>query len=367
MANGETSATGRSVLGTLFLVFLAIVGLSVVDTYLARTERSENRAEAERLAAAGRTAGPLNAVADFKGAIGIERENPDYWLALGQAQLAAGELADAEGTLNELLRRDSTSGPANLALARVLVKEGRITDAVSAYHRAIYGHWDRDAGANRVSARFELVNLLAQQGSKEELLAELLPLLDVTPDDLESRKRLGRLFLVAGSAQRAGEIFRDILDKQPQDADAYAGLGESEFARGNYQTAHNDFQKAADLRPTDEGIQGRLKLSAEVLALDPMRRGLGPEEQYRRSLKMLDLASAAVTRCSSLLSPLDSEAEEEAQKALNSKVGAVRMSEALESNLSLAEQLWKVREQECKAGPTAEEEALGLVLARIAQ
>jgi tetratricopeptide (TPR) repeat protein len=345
------------VLGTMGLVLLAIVALSGVDTFLARTERSENLAEADRLAAAGRAAKPVDAVAEFKAAIAIERENPDYWLALGQAQLAAGQLADAEGTLTELLRRDSTAGAVNLALARVLVKEGRITDAVSAYHRAVYGHWDRNAEASRTNVRFELVNLLAQQGSKEELLAELLPLLDVAPDDLELRERLGHLFLTAGSAPRAGEIFRDIIRKHPQDADAYAGLGEGEFARGNYQAAHQDFQIASDLRPSDEGIKGRLDLSTEILALDPMRRGLGLEEQYRRSVKMLEVASAAVARCSG----------EEIPKTVAQRVGSAGLSAALDSNLNLAEQLWKMRMQECKQGPSGEQEALRLVLARIAQ
>jgi tetratricopeptide (TPR) repeat protein len=359
----ESSPTGRSVLGTLGLLLIAVVALSAADAFLARTERSENRAEAARLAAAGHAANPVDAVSNFKAAIAIERENPDYWLALGEAQLTAGQLTDAEGTLTELLRRDSTAGAANLALARVLVKEGRITDAVPAYHQAIYGHWDRDAGTSRVNVRFELVNLLAQQGSKEELLAELLPLLDVAPDDLLARKRLGHLFLVAGSAPRAGEIFHDILRKHPQDADAYAGLGESEFARGNYQTAHQDFQIAANLRPSDEGIRGRLDLSNEVLALDPMRRGLGPEEQYRRSVKMVELASAAVTRCATVLSPAASDAIGEAQKAAKNRVSPA----GLESNLNLAEQLWKIRQQECKQAPAGSEEALRLVLAKIAQ
>ncbi len=362
MANGESSANGKSVLVTLALVFLAIAALSAADTFLARTERSENRAEAERLAAAGRAANPVEAVADFKSAIAIERENPDYRLALGEAQLAAGELADAEGTLNELLSRDSTSGRANLALARVLAKEGRIPEAVSAYHRAIYGHWDRDPQANRVKVRLELVKLLAQQSSKEELLAELLPLLDVAPDDLDLRKELGNLFLAAGSAPRAAEIFREILRTHPQDPDAYAGLGEAEFASGNYQTARGDFQIASDLRPMDLAIQRRLELCKAVLALDPMRRGLGPEEQYRRSLKMLDLATAAIERCS-----LTSDAVEDARKAMDNHPGPARLSEALESNLNLAEQLWKIREQECKQGPTPEEEPLRLVLAKIAQ
>ena len=169
MPINETSPTGRSVIGTLGLVLIAVILLSIADTYLARTERSENHAEAIRLAAAGQTAKPIDAVADFKAAIAIERENSEFWLQLGEAQLAAGQLADAEATLDEILRRDSTAGAVNLVLARVLVKEGRIIDAVSAYHRAIYGHWDHDPEGNRVTVRFELVNLLAQQGSKEEL------------------------------------------------------------------------------------------------------------------------------------------------------------------------------------------------------
>ncbi|MGA3188248.1 MAG: tetratricopeptide repeat protein [Bryobacteraceae bacterium] len=348
----ETPTTGGSVLGTLGLVAIAIVALSIADAYLARTERSENRAEAERLAAAGQ----------FKAALAIERDNPAYWLALGQAQLAAGELADAEGTLTELLRRDSTAGAANLALARVLVKEGRIAEAVSIYHRAIYGRWDRDAEKNRVDVRFELVNLLAQQGSKEELLAELLPLLDVAPDDLGVRERLGRLFLVAGSPVRAEEIFREILRQHPLDADAYAGLGESEFARENYQAARSDFQTAANLRPFDTEILARLKLSTEVLALDPMRRGIGPEEQYQRSLKMLDLATESIDRCGAAVPGTDT-----AQKIITSHARPAKLSEAVESNLNLAEQLWKSRQQMCKQAPTAEEEPLRLVLAKIAQ
>jgi len=370
-AANEFSPTGRSVAGTLGLVALAIVALSIVDAYLARTERLENRSEADRLVAAGRglmaKGRPLDAVSQFKTALEMERENSGDWLALGQAQLAADRLSDAETTLSELLRRDSTAGAANLALARVLVKEKRITDAVSTYHRAIYGHWDQDAEKNRVSVRFELVNLLAQQGSKEELLAELLPLLDVAPDDLAVREHLGHLFLAAGSAPRAGEIFREILRDHPADADAYAGLGESEFARGNYQTAHSDFQTASSLRPFDTDILGRLELATKVLALDPMRRGIGPEEQYRRSVEMLALASTAVTRCGGAISAGEQDTVDSAQGAMKSHNRLVKLSEAVESNLNLAEEMWKIRQSICKQATSAEEEPLRLVLAKIAQ
>ena len=168
---------------------------------------------------------------------------------------------------------------------------------------------EHDAYQNRVIVRFELVNLLSQQVSKEELLADFLTLLDVAPNDLAVRQRLGRLFLTAGSAVRAGEIFHDILRQHPLDADAYAGLGESEFARGNYLTAHSDFQMALNLRPADTAIPARLELSAAVLALDPMRRGIGPEEQYQRSLKMLEMATEEVSRCGSAGPEIDAAKE----------------------------------------------------------
>jgi tetratricopeptide (TPR) repeat protein len=362
--------SGPSVAGTWALVALSIAGLSIADTYLARTERSENHAEAERLAAGARAltakGRAADAVLQFKDALAIERENPGYGLALGEAQLAAGEYADAEATLTELLAHDSTSGAANLALARVLVKERRVPDAVSAYHRAIFGHWDRDAGQNQVNVRFELVNLLAREESKEELLAELLPLVDLAPDNIEVQKRVGQLFLVAGSAQRAGEVFRGILRTHPQDADAYEGLGEAELARANYQTAHSSFLTAENLRPSNE-LVARLNLTAKVLALDPMRRGIDAQQQYARSLTMLDLAEDSIKECSGGMTPLEADALEEAEKVRSTRPRSDRMSKAVDANLNMAEQLWKIRMQECKRAPTAREEPLRLVLARIAQ
>jgi tetratricopeptide (TPR) repeat protein len=368
MTASESSSHQHSVVGTVILIFCAIVALSIADTFLARTESSENHAEAARLAAAGtkllQQGNPLDAVAQFKAALAVERDHPEYSLALGQAQFAAGQLTDAEATLTGLLSHNSTAGAANLALARVLVKEGRITDAVSTYHRAIYGHWDANAEANRVNVRMELVNLLAQQGSKEELLAELLPLLDVAPDDVASRMKLANLFLVAGSAPRAGEIYREILRHHPQSPDAYAGLGESEFARGNYQTARGDFQAAFNLKPTDAQIQARLDLCNEILDLDPMRRGLPPEEQYRRSVKMLEIATAAIAPCTVPVE--DQETMDNAQTAIKARPPA-RLTPAVESNLNLAEDLWKIRQKSCKRPPSPAEEPLRLVLAKIAQ
>jgi tetratricopeptide (TPR) repeat protein len=109
--------------------------------------------------------------------------------------------------------------------------------------------------------------------------------------------RIARLYLLAGSPSRAIGLFREVLLRQPQDSDAYGGLGEAEFALGNYRAARTDFQAALRLNPADEHLRKRLALCEDVLALDPTQRGLIGAERYRRSLKLIELASDGMSRC----------------------------------------------------------------------
>jgi Flp pilus assembly protein TadD len=362
----------RSFVSTLALTFAAIAVLFTIDTFLAKTERAEDRAQAsqlfaegERMVGQGRYADAISRLSD---AVSIQRDNREYRLALADAYLAAGRSADAEAALNELLQEDSTDGAANLAMARVLLKEDRTTDAISFYHRAIYGHWKDQAMENRVRVRFELVDLLARQDAKADLLAELLPLQEEAPDDLQTRQRIGRLFISAGSSSHAAEVFQDILRRHPQDADAYAGLGAAEAARGNYQTARIDYSTAAHLKPQDDGIRGRLELIDQVLELDPTQRGLDTRERYRRSLKLLQLTLDDVKSCApAQADPAQSSKAllDTAAETLKLRVAANGQNEAAENNLDLAEQLWQLRRTRCPPPPADVESPLALVLAKI--
>ena len=362
---------GRSFLGTFGLIFLAMAVLFVADMFLAKTERMESMVQARRLFAQGRAlmqrGEKAEAIERIKNAISIARGNRDYQRTLAMAQFAAGKAADAESTLVELLQSDSTDGSASLLMGRVLVKEGRVAEGISYYHRAIYGDWNEDAAGNRLRARFELIDLLAERNSKEELLAELLPLQDSAPHDVKTRTRMGRLFLVAGSPSHAAVIFHGILHDAPENGNAYAGLGEAEFSRGNYRAAQRDFQTALRLDTDDQNARQHLDLCDELLQLDPMMRGLGAAERYRRSVHLVELTLAEASHCigpnpsPELRGLLDS-----SDKVLKARVRAAQQGEAAESNLDLAEQLWQVRKRECKA-PAAADTPLALVLARLAQ
>jgi tetratricopeptide (TPR) repeat protein len=339
------------------------------DTFLAKTEAKESRIESARLFDLGRSllAEGHNSVAvdRFKDALEIERGNRDYQRALAQAQLAAGQTADAEATLNDVLLNDSNDGTANLLMGRVLVNEGRTREAISYYHRAVFGQWKDDAEGNRLKVRFELIDLLAQQDSKDELLAELLAVQDQMPEDAATRLRAGRLFLIAGSPARAADAFRTVLKAQPGSAEAYAGLGEAALATNDYRSAQSDFQSAVELNPGDPTLAKRLDLASRALALDPAVRGIGAAERFRRSQVLVEMTLEAAACLGPNPPTALQEQLDDAHNEVKQSAGAAAQDRATETNLDLAGRLWQARKSGCQPAPDPED-PLGLVLAKTA-
>jgi tetratricopeptide (TPR) repeat protein len=357
-------------LGTFALIFLAMGGLFGADLFLAGLERAEQRSEArhayEEAGALLREGRRDQAVDRLHAAVAAERDNPVYQRALAAALLADGKAAEAQALAADRLQRAPTDAAASLIVARALVQEGKRQEAVSYFHRAIYGQWDANPAGNRVRARFELVDILAAMGDQKELLAELLPLQDEAPADLATRRRMARLFLEAGAPTRAAEIFRDLLHADPRDAGAYAGLGDAELARGNYRSARADFSTASRLAPEDSAIAGRLELVQRVIALDPTQRGLGSDEQYRRSVALLGLTLQAADSCTSAR---DSAAGllDSVRVAVSAPAPRRKRQDAFEANLAWAERLWDLRGRACPGRTAPTEESIRLVLDRVAQ
>ncbi|MEO8090328.1 MAG: tetratricopeptide repeat protein [Gemmatimonadales bacterium] len=366
------AADAASFLGTFALTFLAIAGLFAIDLFLAKIDRAESRSEARhlfqegtRLAAQGQ---PFEAVDRFRGAVSTERSNPTYQRALAAALLSAGKVPEAQGVVADRLRHDPADAEASEIMAQALVREGKLPQAISYYHRAIYGQWDGEAARNRVRARFGLVDVLARQDSRQDLLAELLPLQREAPDDVATRKRIARLFVAAGSPTRAIEIYRDILRHDRDDADAYAGLGEAEFERGNYRTALADFTTAAGLKPDSPEIAAGLARSNQVLRLDPTQRGLSLDERYRRSFGLLGLILQAADSCFGPAA-VDSvrTLADTARAVAKQRRPPTPTYSTVERNLDLAVRLWQARWRECPSPVPESERPLALVLDRVAQ
>jgi tetratricopeptide (TPR) repeat protein len=205
-----------------------------------------------------------------------------------------------------------------------------------------------------------LIDLLAKSGSSRELLAELLPFEEVPPDSVALRRRLGGLFLQAGSPARAAAMYREVLRHDPEDGDAYAGMGEAALAAGNLRTARADFAEAARLRPDDPKIASRRALADTVLALDPTERGIGVNEQYARSRALLARTVDDVGTCG----PLAGALADSARRMLSRALGPTRAGVG-EAMVSLAIGVWDARPAPCRT--PRNDDALRLVQDRLAQ
>jgi tetratricopeptide (TPR) repeat protein len=363
------TATVSEFIATLAIVLAAIVGLVLFDTALARVDIAARKTYAAREFEIGKQfigQGKIEAgLEHLRTATMLDSDNPAYGIALAQTTLADGRPDEAAQMLVPLLERNDTAGATNLAIARVLVNEGRVTEAKSYYHRAIYGFWPKGTEKNRTTARFELIDLLARENATQELLAELLPIQDDSTNDAAQRKRIAHFFVVAGSPARAVTIFRDLLRREPRDPESYVGLAEAALSIGDFGTARTDLLAAQKLMPDDSSsLHPRLALTDSVISLDPTQSGLALPEQVRRAKNLLQMTLTSVRKCLGVQAPQVAVALDSATLLLVSGAAAGQ-AQSVEQNLSLAEQLWGLRRSRC--AKEGNDGALALIHNRISQ
>jgi tetratricopeptide (TPR) repeat protein len=293
-------------------------------------------------------------VEQFREALSVSSDNREYRLALGLTLVGAGRIGEAAVYLAEVLQQDPTNGRANLGVARIAAQQGRTADAVTGYHRAIYGSWPANQAANPVQVRFELAAFLDKAGLRTQATAELLAIIGYVPHDTAAKKRVGRLLLDYGSPGQSAEVFRGLVRDNNRDAEAYSGLGAAEFSGEQYAAAREAFGSASRLNPTDEASQREMALCERILDLNPTVRGLGPGERYRRSAALLSGILNSVQQC--LLKanqPADVQSlrtwADTARQLLARHPARRSYDDAAESDLSLAEELWSASQRLCGA------------------
>lgn len=370
-----TRPSTNSILGLIAVIAFVIAALAFIDSILEKAEQRDLQSQAQRAHLEG-----VRLIKQDKTNQGIEllrkahaweRANILYELDLTDALIAAGKTDEAEPLMTEIMLREPNDGRANLSAARLMLKRGKIADAVSYYHRAIYGEWPENAMAHRVAARLELVHLLVTAGRNKELLAELLPLQEEAGKNMTIQKELGHLFLVAGSPSRAAASYQALIDRNPKDADAYVGLGQTQLEQGQYRDAHAAFLVALRYKPEDPSIRRRLDLSSALTDLDPTPRRLASMEKYRRSLRILQLAyddlNACIAKRPGTPSAETAQLLSAAHNALSSKPPPNAANELSEGVLGTAEMTWRARVEACGAGVSPDEEPLRLIIEKLAQ
>jgi|SRR5579872_4838338 len=327
----------RNRLAVVAAVLATIGALSAFDLFLARTQNRETSAEARqdyeagtRLLAENR---PGDAIDLLRKAHALDRSDLRYSLELASALSADGRPEEAQAMLGDVLETSPNNGEANLLEARLMVRQDRISDATSYYHRAIFGSWNAAPGRG-VQVRLELARLLASRGQSRELLAELLPI-ETEARDLPTRKQVAHLFLVAGAPARAAAAYRALMRDDPRDRSDYNGLGDAELASGNFRSAASAFQSG--------GAGDRARLAEDLAALDPTPRRLSAGEKLARATRVLEVARKAACP------PASDDSLEKAADELLAKKIRTATNELAEARLTLAEQIWDQRAANCAA------------------
>ncbi len=329
--------------------------------YFLRIQRSSRaRAEYDQATAYMARGQYDEAIAHYREALSSSH-TPEYRLALGQALTAAGNLGEAPIYLNEYLRENPGSGPANLALARVAAQKGAIDDAVADYQRAIYGSWPQGARGGSLDARLEAIALLQKAGRAAQAKAELLAAAAaLRPSDSAAAARIGRLLIDFGLTKNAEDLFREQARRNPRDPVTELALADAEFAAAAYADALRDYQRALAIAPENQVAAARAAECRRILDFEVNAPRIAVAERYARSRALLAAVTDSVGRCSGIENAAAQLSE--ARAALARTRRPTSFSDAADANLELASRVWKTRPAGC-----APDEALSLALAHSAR
>ena len=151
-----------------------------------------------------------------------------------------------------------------------------------------------DQAERRRQVRVELIEFLLKHDDRSRALSELLLLSGGLPDDPAAHVATARMYLDAGDPQRAFAHFSAALKRAPDNGAALAGGVRASFALGDYTTARRLFLRIRDHDPELDRIGA---ISERVLTADPLARGIGAAERWRRLREAADHTYSALAAC----------------------------------------------------------------------
>ncbi|MGQ0736293.1 MAG: tetratricopeptide repeat protein [Acidobacteriota bacterium] len=314
--------------------------------------------EGRALLAAGDRA---RGIVELRAAVSLDRSNAAFALLLAEALLADGRAKESQTHLDDAMRADPTSGPANLLRARV---ERALGDdrADMFYQRAFFGSWPAEALGERLETGFTLAGYLLDKGDRERARATLAQLTAEAGSDPARALRIANLLTLAGAPTDAVPLARRGVDADPRNPTAWGILAEATYGAGDDLAAQRAAATAARLDRDNPRWPHLAYVTGRTLALDPTRPRLRFAERQRRARGLLELVMADAVQCAGAGVSEPKEGSQADAKALLSRGDRDRLEG--EPFLELALRLWQDRPPECTTqGP--DHEALSRVLARL--
>ncbi|MSO64483.1 MAG: tetratricopeptide repeat protein [Alphaproteobacteria bacterium] len=128
---------------------------------------------------------PVSAASDFDRAVTLAPGEAGYRLNLGNALIAAGDVARAIDVLRQAVARSAGLVEARISLSAALIEAGQMADAIREAERAV-----RDSGGD-MRARLNLASALVRSGRGEEGVSTYLTIVAAEPGETRAWLNLG--------------------------------------------------------------------------------------------------------------------------------------------------------------------------------
>jgi len=280
--------------GLTVVLFLFVAGLS-------RIYQAQQDAFANEWSAKGKTDLQAqhfsDAVGDFRNALLYARDNDSYQLSLAEALIGDNRPDEARAYLINLWDHRPEDGLVNLNLARIAAAKGQTQQALRYYHNAIYAPWPENEEAEQRETRLELIEYLLRINARAQAESELIALAANPGDKPSDLIHLGDLFMKAQDYERALTEYRLCVAVDRHNLTAIAGAGNAAFELGRYLVAQRYLEETVNRTPSDTQSAARLRVTVQVLRLDPFRRQITMAERARVVVEAFNAAGARLKTC----------------------------------------------------------------------
>ncbi len=192
------------------------------------------------LLAQGRT---VEAEAEFRKALDLDKEYVEAIVGLGQIALDAGRLVEALRLLDQAIELEPTRAEAHLGRGRTLEALGRPGEALAAYFRALETSPDLATAAVRVAT------IQMEQNQLDQALVRLDDVLELIPNDPEAHALRGRVHLALRQVKPAVDDLKFAADRLPERPDVFFALALALEAAARQPDALKAAETASKLAP----------------------------------------------------------------------------------------------------------------------
>lgn len=230
---------------------------------------------------------PEKALGEYRYALRLEPNEPDYWRQYGEALEQEKRYGEAQETFRKMLdvaKEDSTRLGAVSSLARIHLQQDRLTEIISEFQRRIRNT------PKKLAAYEELATIYKDSGQIAKAVEVLEGALQNVDDKTAALKTLIRTSFEAQDFAKTRSYFEQLLSQSGKPtAQEYERLGQIYAQLGDIEKAKATWQKIIADAPKDAKAHDRLasilrdaSFTDEALAVKGKSVELDPNDYKRR-------------------------------------------------------------------------------------